>query len=410
MKNQLITSLIISFITASASAQETPKTFNFSIYGYANYEAVFDTRQVVTAREGTVMLYPANISNDPDGNDMNAVPNMNFLVISSRIGTKITGPDVLGAKASANYELDFLGTRAENFNLTRLRHGYILLKWEKTELMTGQYWHPVFVATCFPNTVSFAGGVPFYALNRAPQLRFTYTSGLWGFSAIAIAQSDFPSLGPDGPNTKYIRNSMLPEGLAQIIYRKDKFLAGGTMGYQVLKPRIKTLQGYRTDETMKAITANIFATIPIGNVKLKFQSNYGENNSHLVMVGGYGEATLIDQEKAIYDYTGIRTLSSWIDLETSRNKFVAGVMAGYIHNLGSEKEIHGEHWGRGTNIENLIRISPRLTYTNGPVYLGLELIYDAAAYGNPDKKFRFAETKEVANFRTVFSMKYYFSK
>jgi len=410
MKNALVYSLAITIAMVGVHAQDAPKTFNFSLYGYANYEAVFDTRQVVTAREGTVMLFPANISKDPDGNDVNAVPNLNFLVISSRIGTKITGPDVLGAKASANFEIDFLGTRAENFNLTRLRHGYVLLKWENTELLAGQHWHPIFVTACFPNMVSFAGGVPYHALNRAPQLRVTYTRGSWGFSAIAITQSDFPSLGPDGPNTKYIRNSMRPDGLAQIIYKKDKFLAGGTIGYQVLKPRINTLQGYRTDETMKAITANIFARIPIGNVTFKFQTNYGENNSHLVMVGGYGEANLLDPEREIYDYAGIRTLSSWIDLETSRNKFLAGIMAGYIKNLGSQIEINGGHWGRGTNIENLVRIAPRITYTNGPVYLGLEFIYDAAAYGVPDKRFRFAQTNEVTNFRTVFSVKYFFSK
>lgn len=410
MKKTFISSLIISCIILTVHAQDEPKPFNFSIYGYANYEAVFDTRQVVTAREGTVLLFPANVEKDPDGYDLNAVPGFNLLVLSSRIGTRITGPEVWGAKVNANFELDFLGTRADNYGLTRLRHAYISLKWEKTEIMAGQYWHPLFLTSCFPNMVSFAGGVPFYALNRSPQLRLTYTSGSWSVSAIAMAQSDFPSLGPDGSSSKYIRNSLVPESFLQLGYRKNEFLAGGLLGYQVLRPRLKTTTGYLTQETMPALEASIFSTIPVGSLKLKLQGSYNENNSHLVMLGGYGEATLLDETKGIYDYTGIRVLSSWADLETGKKPFIGGIMAGYIRNLGSEKEIKGAHWGRGTNIESIIRIAPRITYTRGPIYAGLELVYDVAAYGTPDSKFRLSKTNSVSNLRTVFSMKYYFTK
>jgi hypothetical protein len=32
----------------------------------------------------------------------------------------------------------------------RLRHAFIKFNWNTTELLIGQYWHPLFVTTCYP--------------------------------------------------------------------------------------------------------------------------------------------------------------------------------------------------------------------------------------------------------------------
>ena len=56
----------------------------------------------------------------------------------------------------------------------------------------------------------------------------------------------------------------------------------------------------------------------------------------------------------------------------------------------------------------MYRISPRVLYTPGQVAFGAELVYDIAAYGEPDTRFRFTETNNVTNIRALISMKYSF--
>ena len=89
-----------------------------------------------------------------------------FFPSKARLTGKITGPDVVKAKTSALLEADFFGNENLNFadvNGFRLRHAIIKLNWQTTELMVGQYWHPLFVPECFPDVVSFNTGAPFSA-------------------------------------------------------------------------------------------------------------------------------------------------------------------------------------------------------------------------------------------------------
>ncbi len=407
-KHILLACLLMFLSVTQLSANDNEKRLKFDFYGFVNYEMMFDTRQVVNAREGHVILYPENEKLDADGNDINAAPSFNFLIISSRFGVKIGGPDAFGAKTMAHFEGDLLGTRGDLKSLARLRHAYIKLNWEKSELLAGQSWHPMFVGACFPNTVTFAGGVPYYALNRAPQLKFTYNLGPLSIAAIALSQNDFASLGPDGASSSYIRNSVQPEVYIQTIFKKENFLIGATGGYQVLTPRIQTDSLFQTNEKMKSFQANIFSTIQFPWLTFKIQTNYGENNSHLVMLGGYGEAELLDAERGIYSYTGIHALSSWVDFETTGEKFKAGLMAGYVQNLGAKEDITGRTFARGANIANMYRIAPRFVYNSGKAQIGLEFLYDVAAYGTPDARYNVTDTKDISNLRTVLSLKYFF--
>ncbi len=49
----------------------------------------------------------------------------------------------------------------------------------------------------------------------------------------------------------------------------------------------------------------------------------------------------------------------------------------------------------------MYRVSPRVIYAPGQVSFGAELVYDIAAYGEPDNRFRFTETKNVTNIRAL---------
>ncbi len=400
--------ILLSAVKVSFSSINDEKPFKLDVYGFVNYEMIFDTRQVVSAREGAVILFPANEKLDADGNDINATPSFNFIVLSSRFGARITGPDAFGAKASAHFEGDLLGTKAGLNALARLRHAYIRLKWEKSELMAGQNWHPIFVGACFPNTVTFAGGVPYHALNRSPQVKFAYDFGHLNLAAFALSHNDFASLGPSGASSDYVRNSFQPELYFQAILKKEKFLVGATGGYQLLSPRIETTAGFKTSEKMQSLQANVFTTIQLPYIVFKTQATYSENASHLVMLGGYGESTLLDADRQIYSYTGIRSLSTWVDFETKGSKFKSGLFVGYAKNYGAVEEISGAVWARGANINEIYRISPRFIYSSGKTQFGLEFVYDVAGYGTPDSFYKVTNTKNISNLRTVLSLKYFF--
>ena len=406
MKGRALFALIVLVLAGPASGLASG--WEKSIYGFMNYETIFDSRSVVAAREGTVLLFPEGRDPDPDGNDLNGDASFNMMVLSSRLGVELTGPEVFGAALGLRLEGDFLGTSGGLHHMARLRHAYLSLEWSETALLAGQYWHPMFVSGSFPNTVSYAGGVPFHGLNRAPQLRVSWSRGGFGLLAAALTHSDFPSLGPGGSSSLYIRNSGIPETLARLSYENESVLVGTTVGYQFLRPREVTSEGFRTTEMMHGLQGNVFAAFTGSSATLKAQVNYGENNSHLVMLGGYGESELLDPERGIYAYTGIRSVSALADLEGGGEAWKYGLFAGYAENLGASERITGEVWARGSNIAYMYRVAPRLVYQSGGTSLGFELVYDLAAYGEPDEKFRFEEQEDVKNLRGVVSLRHVF--
>ena len=99
-----------------------------------------------------------------------------MLSVQTRLVGKITGPDAFGAKTSGYIEAEFFGTSDADVNGFRLRHAYVKLNWTTTELLIGQFWHPMFITESFPEVVSFNTGAPFQPFNRSPQIRVTQTA------------------------------------------------------------------------------------------------------------------------------------------------------------------------------------------------------------------------------------------
>ncbi|MCK7533463.1 MAG: hypothetical protein MZV63_21735 [Marinilabiliales bacterium] len=86
-------------------------------------------------------------------NDLNANPSFHILNIQTRIRGDISGPDAFGAKTSGAIEAEFFGTSESDLNGFRLRHAYVQMEWPKVTLLTGQYWHPMFITESFPGNV-----------------------------------------------------------------------------------------------------------------------------------------------------------------------------------------------------------------------------------------------------------------
>ena len=411
MKKSVII-LIVTLIPILGFSQEgdKEKKINLKWSGFVKNDFFWDSRQTVTAREGHFLLFPKPVSEDPDGNDINAKSNMNFLAIQSRLSLGITGPDVLNAKLSAKIEGDFFAQANANINLLRLRHAYVKMNWEKTELLFGQYWIPMFVTGCFPGTVSFNTGTPFQPFGRNPQIRLTHKLGNLKLLAIASMQRDYSSRGPAGITGEYLRNSSMPELSGQIHFSNGKtFLTGIGGGYKQIVPQIVTGAGYATEETVSSFSSIAFLKIKTSPVTVKMEGIYGQNLPDVLSIGGFAVTDSTDITKGFVSYTPLTTMSAWVDIHTNGKKFQFGVFGGYTKNLGSENDIVGTVYGLGTNIESQYRISPRVIYNVGPARFAFETEYTVANYGaSTDAKGVPTDITEANNLRLLFAVYYFF--
>lgn len=398
----------------AAQTEEKKPAFGISFSGFVKTDVFYDTRQTVSIREGHYLLFPKALLSGPDGDDVNDRPTFNILSIQTRLAGKITGPDALGAKTSAYIEAEFFGTSDADLNGFRLRHGYLKLDWPRSELMVGQFWHPMFVVESFPDVVSFNTGAPFQPFNRSPQVRYTHRFGAVGLTATALAQRDFLSNGPEGASSIYLRNAALPEFNLKLQFaskneaRKTETVAGVAADLIKLAPRIVTEAGYETEESITGLAAMAFFKQKWPKWTWKAEAIWGQNLHHLTMLGGYAVQSVVDEVRLDWVYTPIGTLSLWTEVMTSGAPWQTGLFAGYSKNLGSPHEITGANYARGFNIDELYRLAPRLSYSVGKMRFAGEAELTAASYGTPDSFGKVRDAGFVRNLRLLLAAYYFF--
>ncbi len=404
--------LTLSIISFSSMMAQNVASFGVKLSGYVRTDVIYDTRQSSAAnglREGHFYLFPDNVSYDADSIDINAHPTFHILSIQTRLRGDITGPDAFGAKTSGVIEAEFFGTSEADVNGFRLRHAITKLDWKKSSLLIGQTWHPIFPTDCFPGTISFNTGAPFTPFSRNPQIRFTYRPGKIALSLTAYSERDFTGTGPDGSANKYIKNSGLPGMNAQIKIplTSNGFIQIGA-DYKTIRPELKTSANYENPNMLGSISR--FATIHLKTKPLSFtlMASHIENATDLVMLGGYGVADILDPATGVRTFSNLQTTSGWLDLYTNGKKFQAGLFAGFSKNFGSKTELTGPIFGRGTNIDYLARISPRLMVTQEKLTIAAEFETTIAAYGTADNYGKVQNAKPVTNYRILIAAIYKF--
>lgn len=417
MKKSILFILVLVIPLISLSQE-----FGILWKGFVKTDYFFDTRQTITIREGHFLLYPANELLDVAGKDINAASSLNMLSVQSRLTGLISGPEFLGAKTSGMIEGAFFGHSDGDINGFRLRHAFTKLNWEKTELLFGQTWHPMFITECFPEVISFNTGVPFVVFSRNPQARFTYKTGGFKISAALLSQRDFSSYG----GSASLRNAAMPDMQIQTSYKTENFLIGAGAGYKELRPRLKTDKAYIEDARVKALSYMVYARYDSDKITLKAEGIFGANMYDGVMLGGYAQkvpTNMSDYNLFDYrEYTAINALSFWSELMTkSSKKMNYGLFGAFTKNMGANDNIFnpntsGSYYSRGWDIDFVYRIAPRAVYSEGRMKFAFETEYTLAAYGNTrdsygkiqDKstEFPLAEIKNLSNLRLLFSVIY----
>lgn len=395
-------------VAATAQAQQETGAFGIAFSGFVKTDVMYDSRQTVAAREGHFLLYPSPVVNDVRGTDINAKDNFNILSIQTRLAGKITGPDALGAKTSGLIEGEFFGTSDGDVSGFRIRHAFVKLDWTGSSLLIGQFWHPMFVVEVFPGVVSFNTGAPFQPFSRNPQIRFSISSGPVRFIAAALAQRDFPSNGPAGFSTSYMRNAVIPGLHAQMQYTGGSAVAGIGFDFKRLVPRLVTTKNLATDAAVSSTALMGYAKLTLGGVTLKAEGTYGGNLADLMMLGGYAAAS-IDTANGVERYVPLRSLSVWGEIATGK-EIELGLFAGYAKNLGAPENITGPLYGRAMDMDNLLRIAPRVVWNMGTLRLAAEVEYTSAAYGTANRANRgkVENTQAATNLRILAAAFYFF--
>ena len=428
--------LAVLILTASFNlfAQEKKEEGKFGIKftGFVKTDAFYDSRQTVSIREGHFLLYPDNVLPDANSTDINAKPNFNILSIQSRLKASITGPDAFDAKTSGVLEADFFGNENASFsdvNGFRLRHAFVKLNWQSTELLVGQYWHPMFVAESFPGTISFNTGAPFQPFSRNPQIRFSQSFGGLKLIGIVFSQRDFTSSGPDYTNiagkyvsstissSKFIRNSGIPNLHFQMQYKSDSsnFFAGAGVDYKTITPEIFTVSNsgmnrYESTQTLGSLSGIGFLNLKFKPVTIKLEGVYAQNGNDMSMIGGYAVKEILDTTTGRKEFTNLNTISLWADLQTTGSTVQFGLFGGFTKNMGSNDTLKGATYARGSNIDYVYRISPRVILIAGKVNFALEVEHTFAMYGtaNGDKKGGVTNFKALTNTRGMLAVIYNF--
>ena len=394
------------FTCLVCQSQEQNK-ITFKPYGFVKFTAWFDSRQVDGNRDDLMLFYPLNRNIGQDGKDLNARHSMNFSAMSTRAGIRLGGPDAFGAKATALIEADYTGAGATMSNTFRLRHAYLNLRWNNTELLVGQYWHPMFVPEVFPDLYSLNTGAPFQPFIRNPQISFRYYAGKQRFEASLLTQRDNTSDGPLGRSPVYLKNAALPNIHLQWQFKEDALVIGAAYDYKRIMPIISTGMLVSTRETVEGHSFMAFAKTGTKDWNWRFKAIYGQNLTEHLLLGGYAERA-IQPATGIKTYTPTNHLFLWSELCFEYQQFHYGLFAGYAKNYGTSHPNRGIYFAKGHNIDQLMRFSPIISYQSGPVKLAGELEYTRAYYGTPDEQGKVKQTRAIGNVRLTAAAIYIF--
>ena len=388
------------------------KVVKAEIYGFIRNYFTYDSRSCVQSNEGLFNMLPNDVNYGSTGEDLNAIPSVRFLSMTTRLGLNVTGPEIWGAKSTAKIESDFCGASSGTaFNL-RIRQAYAKLAWEKSDVLVGQAWHPM-SGDLMPEVFSLATGAPFNPFNRSPQVRYNYApiKGL-SFTAAALYQYQYTSVGLDGKTSNtYQRNAMVPE-LFVGMTAKGKMLTGGFgVNASTVAPRV-VAGDVRVDERLTSYSAMVFGSLKVSDLSVRAKAMYGQNTSHMQQPTGFGIVETFDN--GVNNYESMQLGSAWLTMMYGK-KLRYGLFAGWMKNFGSAGKdflVVDDKLNlvvrNNTYMDQAYRFSPIVTYKVQNMQIGLEYEHTAAAYGDYQPSGMVTDTHWVANHRVCVMLKYDF--
>ena len=384
--------------------------YSISWYGFIRTDYIFDSRKSAMAREDQLNLYPLDVSLDANGKDVNAVGQSNFLSVVSRLGVKVKGPDVWGAKVNGTLEGDFFGNvEGSSIGMLRLRHAYASLDWKKTSLTMGQTWYPTFIPEVFPGVANFNTGIMFNPFGWATQVKLKQAlSKDVSLSLTAYKEREFGVAAATGNDATI--NSSLPTLNAQLQYKDKNLFLGAGLEYKSVQPKT-VFSNVVTTNKVNSSSVFAYGKYADDSVIIKAYAISGGNMNNLVMLGGYTAFT--SGTKQTFDPT--KTSSFWIDIASNGKSVAPGLFFGTTKNHGADvaASANSNIFGRGLSstrvVDNIWRLSGRIDFKKNKFRISPELELTSADWGATDAYGKATGTlTNVSNFRTMVSCVYTF--
>ena len=385
--------------------------------GYVKADTFCDSRKVVADRYGECLYYPYKKECDSCGKDINAYGQYNMSLIESNVGCQVTGPKLWEATPSGVLSFNLYGTSEATCYLPRLIYGYVSLDWQKDLLLIGQYEHPLALAHCAPETISYNYGAPIQAQGLQPQIRYKHRFGELNFLVSALTQvPDSVSNGPDGVSTKYLRTSKTPDTALALEWTRDKLMFCSVFDVKRIRPRTVNDYGNRVNETLVSMIGSLGFHYGDNKAEVNSRFFYTQNAVDQTMLSGYGVATRNAADERTY--TNLCALSWWVDAHKAFGRLDYGCFLGCGKNLGSQKNLYFDtEEGRYLTysldvdselIDTIFRVSPRVAYMREPVKFAAELECTGASFGALQADGKISSPKFATNIRLMVSAYFVF--
>jgi hypothetical protein len=275
--------------------------------------------------------------------------------MATRVGVRISGPEILRAKTTANIETDFAGDLGVNPAMLRVRQANAVFSWPKASLLVGQTWHPFWSGKVFPIVAGLNTGAPFQPFNRSPQIRVDYKPNPnLIVSAAMVSEFQYKSYGFAKIDSMYPkamfctdksdlfnRNAALPEMILNAELNDGGFTIGAGTSLKFIKPTLYTVEmvpgkdvnKYISDELLRSISFVGYTQYAKNKLVVKAKAVLGQNMTHLTIPGGYGVKS-VDASTGAMTYTPYNSFTSFVNAVYGL-KYQAGIFAGYMKNLGT---------------------------------------------------------------------------
>ena len=306
----------------SANAADAAVKPPVEIYGYAKLDLAWDDSRMSTG----------NFARWVEAEDVNRNDSQFSLTANeSRLGIRINGPELGGAKSRGLMEADFYGGGVENKAVPMMRHAYAEVSWPAWDFafLGGQTWDvqgPLNPPTLNVNVLWGAGNIGY----RRPQLRMTKGVEVAGSRielAVAavrtIAQSTTFFTGDTGADAGF------PSGEARLAVtfpackgQKATIGVGGHLGQEEWDKAKYGLPRY-----FRTWSAVVDLLLPVcEKLQLKGEGWMGENLSAYNCgiyqgLDGLGSGSLLKWEETAKLVDTIRSKGAWASLTAGPYKY-----------------------------------------------------------------------------------------
>jgi hypothetical protein len=243
----------------------------------------------------------------------------------SQIGLEAFGPNIAGARTSANIQFDFAGgfpdaPNGVSFGIMRLRTGTVRFDWDNTSVIAGQ--DSLFLAPLSPTSIATLA-IPSFAYsgnlwNWAPQIRVEHRFRVGENSSLLLQAGILDSLTGDTPFYEDSRYPSWGENSGQPAYATRLAWTQEVNGQKI----VAGVGGYYSREdwgfgrTIDGWAGTADLTLPLGN-RFEFTGQFYRGRGIGGIGGGLGQTALWNGNftNPQTEITGLDSMGGWTQLK-----------------------------------------------------------------------------------------------